>query len=298
MGLFDRVERGLERTVNRAFAKAFRSEVQPVEIAAAIRRAMDDKAAILGPGRTMVPNRFTIELSSTDFHRLDEYSDALCDELVAAAQEHAESQRYTPGGPLDVAFTEGSDLETGVFRIRPTTSKRSSRMPARPPVEGARGAPGRPPAHDVAGMPVHPPAAPAPVPAPVASPAPDPAPAYPPAPARPTTAAGPSTRPQMVSPAARPWLEIAGERYPLLGSVSILGRDPSADIVLDDPGISRRHSELRVTNDGPSLVASVRDLASTNGTFVNGQRVTSARLVNGDRLTVGRTSVTFHAGQR
>ena len=59
MGLFDKVEKGLERSVNRAFAKAFRSEVQPVEIASAIRRAMDDKAAAMGPGRTMVPNRYT-----------------------------------------------------------------------------------------------------------------------------------------------------------------------------------------------------------------------------------------------
>ncbi len=142
MGLFDKVERGLERTVNRAFAKAFRSEVPPVEIAAAIRRAMDDRAAVLGHGRTMVPNLFTIELSSTDFGRLDEYSDALSDELVAAAQEHAESQRYTPGGPVEVAFAEGTDLETGVFRVRPATSKRSlsSGMPARP-APGARSRP-------------------------------------------------------------------------------------------------------------------------------------------------------------
>ena len=46
MGLFDKVERGLERAVNSAFAKAFKSEVQPVEIASAIRRAMDDRAAV------------------------------------------------------------------------------------------------------------------------------------------------------------------------------------------------------------------------------------------------------------
>ena len=59
MGLFDKVEKGLERTVNRAFAKAFRSEVQPVEIAGAIRNAMDDRASVLGPGRTMVPNVYT-----------------------------------------------------------------------------------------------------------------------------------------------------------------------------------------------------------------------------------------------
>ena len=80
--------------------------------------------------------------------------------------------------------------------------------------------------------------------------------------------------------------------------MTILGRDDTADIVLDDPGISRRHSEIRVTNDGPHLVTSIRDLGSTNGTFVNGERITSQRLADGDRVTVGRTTVTFRAGRR
>ncbi len=69
MGLFDRVEQRLERAVNGAFARAFKSEVQPVEIASAIRRAMDDRAAVLGQGRTIVPNLFTVELSDTDYDR-------------------------------------------------------------------------------------------------------------------------------------------------------------------------------------------------------------------------------------
>ena len=100
MGLFDRVEQRLERAVNGAFARAFKSEVQPVEIASAIRRAMDDRAAVLGHGRTIVPNLFTVELSESDYDRLSAYDEELEKELVAAAQEHAESQRYQPGGPL------------------------------------------------------------------------------------------------------------------------------------------------------------------------------------------------------
>lgn len=78
------------------------------------------------------------------------------------------------------------------------------------------------------------------------------------------------------NPSARPWLDIAGDRYPLLGSITTLGRDETADIVIDDPGVSRRHSEIRVTTDGPHLVTSIRDLNSTNGTFVNGDRVEPA----------------------
>ena len=90
MGIFDRIEGKLERAYNGVFAKAFRAEVQPVEIASAIRRAMDDKAAAVGKGVALVPNVFTIELSETDYERLGEFADDLSEELIAAAEEHAD----------------------------------------------------------------------------------------------------------------------------------------------------------------------------------------------------------------
>lgn len=257
MGLFDRVEQRLERAVNGAFARAFKSEVQPVEIAAAIRRAMDDKGAVLGHGRTFVPNIYTVELSDSDHERLASFSDALSDELVASAQEHADSQHYTPGGPIQVHFTAHEDLETGVFRLRTSTAKAARPAPAAPSTP----APASPGATAVQ-------AAPAPAPAPRAN------------------------------PSDRPWLEIDGDRYPLMGPITVLGRDDSADVVLDDPGISRQHSEIRVTSDGPHLVSSIRDLSSTNGTFVAGDRITSQRLEDGDRITLGRTNITFHSSRR
>ncbi len=261
MGIINRVENGLARAVHGAFAKAFRSEVQPVEIASAIRRAMDDRAALLGHGRAMVPNLYTIELSETDYDRLGDYEDELADDLVAAAQEHAESQGYQPHGPLRVTLVEGEGLETGVFRVRPATAKN-----VEPEHRVAAPQPGR--GHAVPGVP--PTAVDQQVP----------------------------LRPARTNPTARPWLDIAGDRYPLLGSLTIVGRDDGADIVVDDPGVSRRHSEIRVTNDGPHLVSSIRDLNSTNGTFVNGDRITSQRLEDGDRITIGRTTATFRAGRR
>ncbi|MEO7131494.1 MAG: DUF3662 and FHA domain-containing protein [Dermatophilaceae bacterium] len=261
MGIINRVEHGLAKAVHGAFAKAFKSEVQPVEIASAIRRAMDDKAALLGHGRAMVPNLYTIELSETDYARLGDYEDDLSEDLVAAAQEHADSQGYQPGGPLEVHLLEGEGLETGVFRVRPATAKRAGADPRRPE-------PARPQAEHRAPS---------------------------------GTAVDerlPPQRPVRSNPAARPWLDINGDRYPLLGSLTTLGRDESADVVIDDPGVSRRHSEIRVTNDGPHLITSIRDLNSTNGTFVNGDRITSQRLQDGDRVTIGRTSATFRAGRR
>ena len=296
MGLFDRVEQRLERAVNGAFARAFKSEVQPVEIASAIRRAMDDRAAILGPGRTIVPNLYTVELSDTDYDRLGGYDEELENELIAAAQEHAESQRYQPGGPLQVSFASANDLETGVFRLRTSTARRPGDVSGRRE-DGRRDDSQRDQPRST-GLPAA--AAPQPVPAPVPPPVPAArhvdddgleatqaqAPVAPPAP------------PRRVNPADRPWLDVDGERYPLMGAITVLGRDDAADIVLDDPGISRRHSEIRVTNDGPHLVASIRDLGSTNGTFVNSERISSQRLSDGDRVTVGRTSVVYRAGKR
>ncbi len=53
-----------------------------------------------------------------------------------------------------------------------------------------------------------------------------------------------------------------------------------------------------MTQDGPHTVATIRDLGSTNGTFVNGERITIEHLEGGDRITVGRTSVTYRAGRK
>ena len=203
--------------------------------------------------------------SDTDYDRLSGYEEELENELVAAAQEHAESQRYQPGGPLQVNFASADDLETGVFRVRTATARRPGAAPKRGE-EGYAAAP-----------------APSPAAPPAAAPVPRPrhtdddgleatqrqAPVAPPA------------QPRRVNPADRPWLDIDGERYPLMGAITVIGRDDSADIVLDDPGISRRHCEIRVTNDGPHLVASIRDLGSTNGTFVNGERITSRAWTTG-----------------
>lgn len=273
MGLFDRVEQGLERAVHGVFAKAFKAEVQPVEIASAMRRAMDDRATTIGHGRTFVPNIFTIELAPTDFERLTGFSDMLTDELVASVQEHAESQRYRPGGPIQVQFVSREDLDTGVFRVRPATAKAAPAPSAAPP--SPTGTPSGPPAAGNGG--------------PVSGAALPPSPIthHEPVAARPRR-----------HPAQRPWLELDGDHYPLLAAITILGRDNTADVILDDPGISRQHTEIRVTSDGPHLVTNIRDLGSTNGTFVNGERITSQRLSDGDRVNVGRTALIFRAERR
>jgi hypothetical protein len=266
MGVFDRFEKGLERAVNGAFAKAFRSEVQPVEIASALRRAADDRAAVVGRGRTLVPNAFVVELGSTDHDRLYDYADALAEEFAANLRAHADQQGYAFVGPVTVEFEEVPDLDTGVFRVRTATLKGRSleRGPSVAPIpRDPETGPGV----------LHAPPAPVPLHR-------DP---------------GPVTQ---QSPARRPWLDVDGQAYPLVSSTTVIGRGDDADIVLDDPGVSRRHAEIRVTADGPHLAATLRDLGSTNGTFVDGERITATQLAEGSAVTLGRTRAVYRSGER
>ena len=69
MGVLDRFERGIDRVVNGAFARAFRSQVEPVELASALRREADNRAAVVSRGRTLTANAYAVELSSADHER-------------------------------------------------------------------------------------------------------------------------------------------------------------------------------------------------------------------------------------
>ena len=118
MGVLQRFEHRLEGMVEGAFARAFKSELQPVEVASAVQREMDDRAAIVAQGRTLVPNDFVVELADTDHERLDVYADSLGIELATLAREHAREQGYSFVGPVRMRFEGVPDLTTGTFRIR------------------------------------------------------------------------------------------------------------------------------------------------------------------------------------
>lgn len=82
-----------------------------------------------------------------------------------------------------------------------------------------------------------------------------------------------------------------GDRVPLGEYVVSIGRSPDATIVLGDPNVSRRHAEVRPSGDG----FVVADLASTNGTRVNGARINEHLLQDGDTITFGNTTIIFEA---
>jgi pSer/pThr/pTyr-binding forkhead associated (FHA) protein len=72
------------------------------------------------------------------------------------------------------------------------------------------------------------------------------------------------------------------------GGIRTVGRATGADFIVDAALVSRVHCRLTALADGG---LEVRDLSSTNGTFVNGQRIDSARLAEGDHLQVGRVEM-------
>ncbi|MGH3508085.1 MAG: FhaA domain-containing protein [Nocardioidaceae bacterium] len=122
MGAIHRFEQRLEQMVTGAFARAFRSAVQPMEIASALQREVDNSAQILSRDRRLAPNDFVIDLSPTDFDRLSTYGDTLSRELAAMLHEHAQDQGYMFTGPVRLNFTKADDLTTGRFRVRSAAS--------------------------------------------------------------------------------------------------------------------------------------------------------------------------------
>ncbi|WP_405797012.1 FhaA domain-containing protein [Streptomyces sp. NBC_01506] len=290
MGVLKRFEQRLEGLVNGTFAKVFKSEVQPVEIAGALQRECDNNATIWNRERTVVPNDFIVELSAPDFERLSPYSGQLGDELSGLVRDYAKQQRYTFMGPIKVHLEKADDLDTGLYRVRSrtlasSTSQGPEQGPGPAPVRGA--APGRAPAAPPAAPPGgygYPPSSPPPMP-----------PTPPPGAGRPGQAAQPpSTPPPGAMPGVqvRRWIEINGNRHQISRPTLVLGRSTDADVRIDDPGVSRRHCEIRT-----GTPSTIQDLGSTNGIVVDGQHTTRATLRDGSRIVVGQTTIVYRQAE-
>jgi hypothetical protein len=117
VGVLQRFEERLELMVTGAFARAFRSAVQPVEVAAALQREIDNSAQILSRDRRLAPNNFSLELASSDYERISPYGGTLAAELTDLLGRYAEEQGYVFAGPVDIDFRCADDLSTGRFRV-------------------------------------------------------------------------------------------------------------------------------------------------------------------------------------
>lgn len=123
MGLLDSFERGLERAVNGAFAKTFKSGLQPVEITSALRRELDTKAAVVSRDRILVPNKFSVRLSRVDYEHMSGLGQTLIDELTRLVQQHAAAQHYSFSGGISITLTEDPALSTGMIEVRSVNVK-------------------------------------------------------------------------------------------------------------------------------------------------------------------------------
>jgi hypothetical protein len=257
VGVLQRFERRLGGLVEGAFAKVFKGDVQPVEVAGALQRETDDRKTVVGQGKVLVPNDFVVELGAHDFARLDPWSKQLGDELAAMVKEHAAEQRYSFVGPVKVAFEQMDDVDIGTFRIR-------SGVLAGDVVEGGRRTLAAEAASDRA----------------AAGDAPAGA-----LPGRPRLVLSAGGKSMKGSPESR------GEEQVLhlTHSVTVIGRAAEADLRLHDPGVSRKHAEIRLENGEFTLV----DLGSTNGVRLNNAPVTRHQLMPGDRIELGSTTLVF-----
>jgi hypothetical protein len=232
VGILQRFESRLEQLVSGAFARAFRSAVQPVEVAAALQREVDNSAQILSRQRRLAPNDFHVELSAADHDRLAPYGSTLAKELTDMLREHAQEQSYVFTGPVSITFDRSDELSTGRFRVR---SAALATVTSSAPAGGS----------DV-------------------------------------------RRPRLV-------LDVNGDQHALEPPGLVLGRGTEADLRINDPGVSRRHAEIRVMPGERGPQASVIDLGSTNGLVVNGSKVQQAALRDGTRITIGNTTMTVRS---
>lgn len=275
MGVFSRFERKLENTVGNAFARVFKGKIHPSEIARALKLDADENKVVVGQDRVMVPNRYVVQLGATDYENLHEWETQLARSLSDMVREHAASEGWSTYGQIKIQFTRRDSLSTGVFQVQSSVSGSKDSMPPPPPPVSM------------------------PTPAPVPPIAPPPSPG-PPSAARPSDDDEPATRligrqppaPQAPAPPAyRHLIVVDGPNttHVLKDGKNVIGRGSAADIQVTDTGVSRLHAQVVVDRQG----ALVQDLQSTNGTHVNGRKVSSQRITHGDVIRLGHSVLVY-----
>jgi Protein of unknown function (DUF3662)/Inner membrane component of T3SS, cytoplasmic domain len=283
MGFLRTIESRIEGAFEGTFGRAFRANVEPVELARKLAKELED-GKVVSLNQVYAPNDYVVYLNPRDRERFAEYEASLRTELGVYLADHARRQGYTLTTRPRVRFETEPSLALGTFGIARQLTEEEA-PPEEPEGEAVAEDIPPPTPEELDAMAPGPPAAfpeePLPVPVPV--PLPEPEPATEVAPAQ-TTAFTPD---EVAAAAARAVLTVDGHSVPLTGDVVAIGRSSGCDVVLDDPNVSRRHAELRLGGATPVVV----DLGSTNGTSVNGRRVREQALAFGDRIVLGSTTL-------
>ena len=247
------IESKLESLFEGVFGRAFRTNVQPVELARKLFKEMDDHRNV-SVSRVYVPNEYTIYLSPGDREQFATYEEQLRDELGDYLAAHAQREGYALLTRPRVQLETDDDLDKGVFGIATRmvqTEKPEAGTPAEQPEPNATMV--YKPTQTVQ---------------------------------QPTEAASPVDLGIQREIAVLSW---DGKRHQVAKRRVVIGRSKDADIQIADPNVSRRHAELRQEGATYWLV----DLDSTNGVEVNGRRVKRLKLEDGARFTIGSTEIEF-----
>ncbi|HEY6583727.1 MAG TPA: DUF3662 and FHA domain-containing protein [Gaiellaceae bacterium] len=248
------IEQKIESLFEGAFGRAFRRNVQPVELARKLAKEMDDYKMV-SVSQVYAPNEYIVYLSPGDREQFESYEAALVKELEQYLKEHSRREGYVLLSNPDVSFETDEDLEVGLFGI-------ANRMIQR---EGLDQEP---------------------------EPAPEPGATriYKAAPVQTEAASaeelGLEPEPEPEPP---PVVQIGNRSHDLSKPTIVIGRSKESDIRVSDPNVSRRHAEIRQEGSNYWIV----DLGSTNGISVNGRALKRAKLDDEDRITLGSTELVF-----
>ncbi len=201
------IEQKIEGLFEGIFGRAFRTNVQPVELARKLVKEMDDHRTV-SVSRVYVPNEYTVYLSTPDREQFQSYEASLRNELQEYLAEHARRESYALLTPPTVSFETDEDLTIGEFGIATRVAQgRSGAAEQQPPPQLQAGA-----------TMVYKPRTPLP-------------------------AEGPPADIALAQEIVT--LTVDGKRHEVDKRRVVIGRSKECEIKLSDPNTSRRHAEVR-----------------------------------------------------
>jgi hypothetical protein len=276
------IESRIEGLFEGVFGRAFRTHVQPVELARKLAKEMDEHRSV-SVSRVYVPNEYTVYLSPGDRSQFAPYEGSLVGELQEYLVEHARREAYATLTPPRVLLQTDEDLAIGEFGIATRVAQPDEVLPQDERSRVRASAPPGPRETPVA----------APVPPAVEAPAVTVV--YGAGGAFPMADDVPEDEPDEAEQ-EHVTLTVGGRVVPVSAGRVVVGRSRECDVRVDDGNVSRRHFEL--LREGSSTWVVV-DLGSTNGTEVNGRKVERRTpLDDGDRITIGSTELLFERAVR
>jgi len=235
VGLLKDLEKKLEQAIEGMFSKAFKSRIQPIEIAKKLGRAMDE-GRTLGPQRTYAPNEYTVYLSTEDLRELYSIREVMAQEMAEYLKERAKREGYTLVGEVKIEFYPREDLSRGQIEVETKIVAKEGRIEETQAIKLEEA--------ENEGL--------------------------------------------AFAPASLYSFEEQNNFY-LSKPLVTIGRSDNNDIVLKNKSVSRSHAQIY--RRGKRFY--IRDLESTNGTYVNGKLVKERALKPGDIITLGEVKLEF-----